>query len=98
MLSVILRGAGQVFYPCYAFILLLFDNKKIVWNKYPLLLILCILILIPFFGYNNTWQVLLVMMRVFLKNKFNILILFLFAVIAFAGVLHHEIWRDEGQV
>ena len=38
------------------------------------------------------------MMRVFLKNKFNILILFLFAVIAFAGVLHHEIWRDEGQV
>ena len=50
------------------------------------------------FCYNNTWQVLLVMMRVFLKNKFNILILFLFAVIAFAGVLHHEIWRDEGQV
>ena len=38
------------------------------------------------------------MMKVLLKNKFNILILFLFAVIAFAGVLHHEIWRDEGQV
>ena len=50
------------------------------------------------FCYNNTWQVLLVMMRVFLKNKFNILILFLFAVIAVAGILHHEIWRDEGQV
>lgn len=50
------------------------------------------------FCYNNTWQVLLVMMRVFFKNKFNILILFLFAVIAVAGILHHEIWRDEGQV
>ena len=32
------------------------------------------------------------------KNKFNILVLALFAAIAFWGMFHHEIWRDEGQV
>ena len=39
---------GRYFIPVMPLFFLLFDNKKIVWNKYPLLLILCILILIPF--------------------------------------------------
>ena len=39
---------GRYFIPVMPLFFLLFDNKKIVWNKFPVLLILCILILIPF--------------------------------------------------
>ena len=38
------------------------------------------------------------MVNFIVKNKFNILILILFAVLALTGIFHHEIWRDEGQV
>lgn len=37
-------------------------------------------------------------MQIILKNKFNILIFILFIIAGFAGVLHHELWRDEAQV
>ena len=39
---------GRYFIPVMPLFFLLFDNKRIVWNKFPILLILCILILIPF--------------------------------------------------
>ena len=39
---------GRYFIPVMPLFFMLLDNKKIVWDKYPVLLILCILILIPF--------------------------------------------------
>lgn len=39
---------GRYFIPLMPLFFFLFDNKKIIWTKYHVLLILCLLILVPF--------------------------------------------------